>query len=238
MITELRTQVILRPYTPRYTISLLISSIGIGFVLSKASDFKDVKPWTQWPGGPTENNDHLHKAPSRYAYACENEDLDQDAWGYEVEPGMVSCSWTKLLLDATSAASEYDDPYLSKATSNGLMRLPPGKAAQDVVADYMKGLYKLFVGAITQVYGEHSAIMFPMEFWVTVPATWGDRAKVLTRNAAKNAGFGSRPEDKLCIIPEPEAAAHLALKSSIYHVDDLVKVCTRICQSTASEYLI
>lgn len=193
-------------------------------MLSNASDFQDVKPWTTWPGGPSDNNDHLKKAPSIYAYAFENEELDTNAWGYEVEPGMISCSWTKLLLDNAAAPSEYDDPYLEKAASNGLMRLPNGKTASDVATDYMKGLYTTFYTAIESVFGDNRTDIPPMEFWVTVPATWSERAKVATRTAARDAGFGSRPGDILNLIAEPEAAAHLALKSSIHHVDDLVRV--------------
>jgi hypothetical protein len=193
-------------------------------VLSNASDFQDVKPWTTWPGGPSDNNEHLKKAPSIYAYAFENEELETNAWGYEVEPGMISCSWTKLLLDNAAAPSEYDDPYLEKAASNGLMRLPYGKTAKDVATDYMKGLYTTFYTAIESVFGDNRADIPPMEFWVTIPATWSERAKAATRSAAKDAGFGSRPGDRLNLIAEPEAAAHLALKSSIHHVDDLVRV--------------
>jgi len=194
---------------------------GISFVLSNASDFKDIKPWTAWPGGPSENNDHLQKAPSRYAYAFENDDLTSDVWGYEVEAGMTSCLWTKLLLDQSAVSTEYDDPNLMKAAANGLMRLPRGKTAKDVVTDYMKGLHAMFVKAVSAVWGDD--LSFPIEFWLTVPATWSDQAKWATRAAAMDAGFGARLGDEINLIPEPEAAAHLALKSSIHHVDDLVK---------------
>lgn len=109
-----------------------------------------------------------------------------------------------------------------KAAANGLMRLPQGKTAKDVVTDYMKGLYAMFVKAVSAVWGDD--LSFPIEFWLTVPATWSDQAKWATRAAAMDAGFGARLGDEINLIAEPEAAAHLALKSSIHHVDDLVKV--------------
>ncbi|KAF8857613.1 hsp70-like protein [Acephala macrosclerotiorum] len=198
---------------------------GLGFVLSNAADFKDVKPWTKWPGGPSENSEHLKKAPSRIAYASENDDLDHDIWGYEVEPGMISCSWTKLLLDQKAVSTEYDDPDLNKAAASGLMRIPPGKTPQKVVTDYMKGLHKMFINALRDlgIIDQELTIPMPMEFWVTVPATWSDEAKWITRTAAIEAGFGNRPGDEINLIPEPEAAAHLALKDSVHHVHNLVK---------------
>ncbi|KAF3480439.1 heat shock 70 kDa protein 12A [Arthroderma uncinatum] len=51
-----------------------------------------------------------------------------------------------------------------------------------------------------------------MEFWFTMPAIWSDKAQHATREAAKRAGFGSRPGDEIYMISEPEAAAIAALK--------------------------
>jgi hypothetical protein len=83
----------------------------------------------------------------------------------------------------------------------------------------------MFMDAIVEKLGGSDILKItPMEFWLTVPAIWSDEAKAATRAAAKAAGFGSRPGDEINLIPEPEAAAHLALKSSIHHTSDLVKV--------------
>lgn len=200
---------------------------GFSFAFTNAAGFEDIKPWTDWSCGNNENNERFSKTPSRIAYASENPDLNHSmVWGYEVEPGMVSCSWTKMLLDQSAPLTEYDDPNLMKATANGLMRLPRGKTAQQVVTDYMRGLFKAFTRA-AEIHGMITVDgpVMPMEFWVTVPATWSDEAKIATRTAALAAGFGAGTEDEVNLITEPEAAAHLALKDSIHHVDDkLVKV--------------
>jgi hypothetical protein len=138
---------------------------------------------------------------------------------------MKSYSWTKLLLDQNALRSENDDPGLQRAVAGGVMRLPRGKTAKDVVGDYLRGIYKMFMDAIVEKLGGSDILKItPMEFWLTVPAIWSDEAKAATRAAAKAAGFGSRPGDEINLIPEPEAAAHLALKSSIHHTSDLVKV--------------
>jgi hypothetical protein len=54
----------------------------------------------------------------------------------------------------------------------------------------------------------------PMDCWLTLLATWSDRAKAATKDAAERAGFGSRKAlgDRLFTIMEPEAAALTALK--------------------------
>ncbi|KAF1995081.1 hsp70-like protein [Amniculicola lignicola CBS 123094] len=199
---------------------------GLCFALSNAADFNDIRPWCKWPGGPTENNEYLQKAPSRVAYASENSDLDQDAWGYEIEPGMTTYSWTKLLLDGSAVATEYDDPNLKKAAANGLMKLPPGKQAVDVVTDYMKGMYQMFNQAVKDIgllSDDEATLSMPVEFWLTVPATWSEEARWATRSAALRAGFATRPGDEINLIPEPEAATHLALKDGLHHVNDLIK---------------
>jgi hypothetical protein len=139
---------------------------------------------------------------------------------------MISYSWTKLLLDKSALASEYDDPDLNKAAANGLMRLPRGKTAVNVVTDYMKGMHRMFNQAIKEVgllAEDGLTLPMPMEFWLTVPATWTEEAKYATRSAALKAGFANRPGDNIYLIPEPEAATHLALKDSIHNVSDLVK---------------
>ncbi len=192
--------------------------------MSNAADLLDVRPWTLWPGSETDNNEHLQKAPSRIAYASENSDLDADAWGYEVEPGMKCYSWTKLLLDSSALPSEYDDPDLRNSAAPGLMALPPNKKAVDVVTDFMKGMNRMFKQAITEHMDKDGDLPMPVELWLTVPATWSEEAKWATRSAAIAAGFADRPGDEINLISEPEAAAYLALKSKLNDESDLVRV--------------
>lgn len=192
---------------------------------STASDFKDINLYTAWPGGPRENYDHLEKAPSVLAYARENEDLADDAWGYQVTPGMASYSWTKLLLDKNALQSESDDPALQNVIHSGMLRVPDGREAVDVVADYLKCIYTMFWKVLIEKLGGRDILdVTPIEFWLSVPAIWSDEAKFATRDAARRAGFGVRRGDQINLISEPEAAAHLALKSSLSKTDDLVKV--------------
>lgn len=198
--------------------------LGLSFALSNAADIKDIAPWTKFPGNASHNSEHCHKAPSWIAYADENEDLDEDAWGYQIEPGMKTYAWTKLLLDSAAAPTEYDDPGLRTVTGNGIMWLPPGKTAKEVATDYLRGMHRMFNDAIKEKMGDEICRNLPMEFWLTVPATWTEQAKQETRQAALDAGFVPKPSGPIHVIPEPEAAAHLALKETVGRVEDLIQV--------------
>lgn len=137
---------------------------------------------------------------------------------------MKTYAWTKLLLDEQALPTEYDDPDLAQATGNGLMSLPAGWSAKSIVTEYLRGMYKMYEKAVIEKVGAEKVEDLPVDYWLTVPATWTERAKLVTRAAAVEAGFASKPQDRLFLIPEPEAAAHLALKSSIHHVEEFVRV--------------
>ncbi|KAL3461817.1 hypothetical protein BJX64DRAFT_260157 [Aspergillus heterothallicus] len=190
---------------------------GASYVSSKASDIKDIVVISSWPG-PARDIDTAFKTPSRIAYAAENPRVNKDRWGYQVEPGMVANSWTKLLLDQSSPLTEYDDSALESASETGIMRLPEGKTAVDVVSDYLKQVYDHIMKTIAKSITEDQLKMTPLEFWFTVPAIWSDSAQNATRTAAKRAGFAGsffRLSDKVFMISEPEAAAISAMRQSM-----------------------
>lgn len=60
---------------------------GISFAYSNATDFKDIFPWTKYPGSSSHGAEHCVKAPTQVAFADENPDLEETAWGYQVEAG-------------------------------------------------------------------------------------------------------------------------------------------------------
>ncbi len=194
-------------------------------MLPTASDAKDVQIITDWPGNSGRNNDFLEKVPSSIAYLEENGDkgLRGDVWGYEVKPTHVNCSWTKLLLDRHARPSEYDDRNLRSVVENGLFRLPAGKTAADVVTDYLSKLYEHCMKILSRHYAEFLTVT-PIEFWLTVPALWSPSAENATRESASRAGFGSRVNDTIKIISEPEAGVIAAINSQIGGIKGAFKV--------------
>lgn len=208
-----------------YGIQVLIMAIlGLSFALSNAADFKDVFPWTKYPGAASHHAEHCVKAPTRIAFADENPELEENAWGYQVEPGMRMYALTKLLLDASSLHSEHDDPDLYLGGGKEMMRLPKGKSAKDVATEYLRGMRNMFDELRDERFSSQGLDDLPIDFWLTVPASWSEQAKLLTKNAAIDAGFATRPIDRIMLIAEPEAAAHYALKSNIHRLESFVRV--------------
>lgn len=139
---------------------------------------------------------------------------------------MKACAWTKLLLDKSSLASVHDDPDLYLSQNMDILHLPEGRSAKDVATEYLKGMKRMFDTAVKEHLGAQNIDHLPIDFWLTVPASWSEKAKMLTKSAATDAGFGTRPIDRIMLISEPEAAAQLALKSSLHRLEEFVKVCT------------
>ncbi|KJX95901.1 Hsp70 family protein [Zymoseptoria brevis] len=185
---------------------------GVSFVTTDKSSIDDIHVVSSWPSQDAQS---LWKVPTRIAYANENERrrLRADAWGCSVRPDMVSCSWTKLLLDNQATSSEHDDPYLRYAIEEGLLHIPKGKTPQEVCADFLGKLYHHVLEKIAAQIGEEFLNSTPIDCWVTVPAVWSDRASDMTVDAAKAAGFGCRPGDNVYMITEPEAAAIATFKT-------------------------
>ncbi|KAL4734478.1 actin-like ATPase domain-containing protein [Aspergillus similis] len=187
---------------------------GASYVSSEGTDLSDIKLISTWPG-PSNDTETVFKTPSRIAYASENSRISKNRWGYQVEAGMIAYSWSKLLLDQGTPITKYDDSALETASKAGILKLPEGKTAVDVVVDYLPEVYKHTINTLSKQITEAALRITPLEFWFTVPAILSDQAKSATRTAAQRAGFGGnlqRPYDKVFLISEPEAAAITALK--------------------------
>lgn len=157
--------------------------------------------------------------PSVIAYASENQSWGpggrkstQDVIGFEVQPGMVCYTWWKLDLAKDARQTEYDDPLLLSAVGKGIGRLPKGKTAEDVAADFLRLFRQIVMKDIASKIGEKLLNSTPIEFRATVPAIWPDKAQHHTESAYRRAGFYDRKIDKVKFVSEPEAAAVSTLK--------------------------
>jgi hypothetical protein len=81
-----------------------------------------------------------------------------------------------------------------------------------VSEDFLREIYLHTIEHLKIKIGREIFDITPMDCWLTLPATWSDRAKAATTSAAEQAGFGSRAFDRLYTITEPEAAALVTLK--------------------------
>jgi hypothetical protein len=177
---------------------------------------------SKWPN----HRDNTWKAPTTIAYASENQKLTRNHWGFETTRGLKQYVWTKLLLDKNADLTEFDDPLLKEMYGCGFLTLPDGKSAKDVAEDYLRELYKYTIQVLERELSAETLRTMPMECWITTPAIWTHGAQSATLEAAKAAGFGSRPNDIVNTISEPEAAALTVLKPHLGpNSIDPVQVC-------------
>jgi hypothetical protein len=142
--------------------------------------------------------------PSVMAYAEENPAFErEDRCGCSVKPGDVSCGWWKLLLDETTDVDSFD-PTLRSVISDDILRLPEGKSAEEVATDYLTFVCNHIMQQLSEVLKTGLKVT-PLVFSLTVPSTWTLAAREKTRQAAKNAGFTTRPGDELHMLDEPQA---------------------------------
>lgn len=91
---------------------------------------------------------------------------------------------------------------------------PYHASAEDIVTDYLRSLHNHTVNVLKSKVGTAFDGM-NLEFVITVPAMWPDKANVKTLCCAEEAGLGK--SSKIQIISEPEAAAIHALRASNPH---------------------
>lgn len=143
--------------------------------------------------------------------------------GFEVTPGIKSYSWFKLRLDPAARIDD-SESGISVSEGPGLLRLPHGKTAREVCADFLREIYHEFHAQLVRSLGQGVVDVSRKEFWFTVPAIWSDQAKAHTRAAALDAGFGSGEEDEIFLISEPEAAAVASLSRLGDNARDQIRV--------------
>ncbi|KAG0136910.1 hypothetical protein HOY82DRAFT_549029 [Tuber indicum] len=131
-------------------------------------------------------------------------------WGFEVPPtDPQKLSWIKILLDPSQPRPNFVNP---KKTT-----LPRGKKIVDIVTDYLGALKSYTVQTLERRLGKEIVQRSKVEYVLTVPAVWSDKARQMTMEAAIRAGLGVGSEDGgaglLKLITEPEGAAEYALRS-------------------------
>lgn len=139
-------------------------------------------------------------------------------WGFEVPPLSPNrLSWIKVLLDPSQPRPQFVNP---KRTV-----LPYRKKPVDIVTDYLTALRNYTMVTLERrlgrefLYGDSkwNVLKKPVDFVLTVPAVWSDKARQMTLEAAVRAGLGvaevGNAGGLLRLITEPECAAEYALRS-------------------------
>ncbi|GAA6044092.1 hypothetical protein JCM8097_000207 [Rhodosporidiobolus ruineniae] len=173
-----------------------------------------------WPG----SYETYRKVPTciLYSQPNPNEEAKVVAWGIEaknatVTRGLIKCEWFKLLLSPEFLRSGVPDPWLPP--------LPAGKNVVDVIADFLRCVWRYARRIITEEIGS-VVDLNAADVLLTVPAAWDAAACALMRESALRAGLVQssrggdvRWRDRLQIITEPEAGAiHASSLATLHHL--------------------
>jgi molecular chaperone DnaK (HSP70) len=152
---------------------------------------------------PNPDHSYIEKTATKLAYA--NEAVV--AWGGTVKETKHSTivEYFKLGLHEMPARSTQADSFsLHGFAADPNWKHPdlPNSTAEDYTADFLKHFYEEMQKRLP--FGPKFREKNQIDYVLTVPAIWTDKAKDITRTAAIRAGI---PEDNLHLITEPEAAA-------------------------------
>ncbi|PLN80264.1 hypothetical protein BDW42DRAFT_186149 [Aspergillus taichungensis] len=198
---------------PRLIVGVDYGTTSTGVTCALTNDLQIGPVWTvfKWPGGEECGFRHL-KVPSRISYQ-QNRQMPSD-WGFRCQPNSETYSWTKLLLgiqsssDQASETNTFNDPILEEVMRMGILKLPDGKSAVKVIADFLRCVTEYVLTHLPEPMAQVCQSGAGIDYWITVPATWSAERRTLMRHAAQMAGFGSRAEDRVFFLSEPEAAMH------------------------------
>jgi hypothetical protein len=76
-----------------------VTCVGVSFALSTVTNPNEINVWSTFPRAGQHKAETYPKAPSWVSLPEENED-GEFLWGYEVETGMTTRQWMKLMLDS------------------------------------------------------------------------------------------------------------------------------------------
>jgi hypothetical protein len=157
----------------------------VAYAPSVLSDPAQIQVITDWPGGASVNS-HQVKCKTIIAYPKqnpENKKVKDVIIGYQVLPGMTSCSLFKIRFDEAAPPSPFDDPLLEAA--EGLTSLPPDMSAPKVAQDFFKCVYDHVRETLNSVYTTEMMQTTRILWILTVPAFWSNQAKSITLEAAR-----------------------------------------------------
>ncbi|KAJ5999493.1 hypothetical protein N7451_007303 [Penicillium sp. IBT 35674x] len=168
---------------------------GIAWALEGGSG-DDVEVIQEWPG---KGNSTSQKAPTLISY--HNNGFQ---WGYQVDDLNNAIRGVKLLLDSSQLIR-----YVPAAESERLIQAL-GKNPVDVAGDYMKTILSHAKLILDRRGIKDLLETLDIQYVLTIPGVWSDKAKDLTMQAACLAGI---PRNSLTLLSEPEAAAVYTIRT-------------------------
>jgi molecular chaperone DnaK (HSP70) len=132
----------------------------------------------------------------------------------------------KLGLDSTQEKGNRETKLEKRYPSITTLPYGEGEHCERLVVDYLSALRKQAANELHRTIPSIILRSSRLDYIVTVPAMWSDKAKATARSCAERAGMGDG--HSLQIISEPEAAAIYAFDAmdpDDVHVDDTFVIC-------------
>ena len=149
----------------------------------------------------------------------EPKSLKDVRWGSQLKPGESRIRCIKLFLDRDQSLPSF---VSSQETIDELRK--HGRKVSDAVADFLAKLHEHTMSTLRRRYGPAFLQSTTIDWVLTVPAVWSDKAKNATLQAANRADISS----PIRLISEPEAAAVYTLKAvqpNHLQVGDNIVIC-------------
>ncbi|KAL7754003.1 hypothetical protein RI367_000936 [Sorochytrium milnesiophthora] len=184
----------------RFVVAIDFGTSHSGFAYSHKADEKNIEALYNWDSAPQPYS----KTLSALLYDPQNKPI---AWGFTAQQKYMRLppnqrqthkyiTRFKLFLD-----EKYPEP------------MPEGLNDIAMIGDYLRFMKEKIREVLTVKFGQTFSLAH-VQWCLTVPAMWTDRAKFHTRKAAAYAGIVDEPNSpKLQIILEPEAAAVFVAKN-------------------------
>ncbi|KAE8153551.1 actin-like ATPase domain-containing protein [Aspergillus avenaceus] len=181
---------------------------GVAWSLNGVSN--EIEVISAWPCG---GNKTTPKVPTTISF-----EEDNIRWGYETGQTDGIIRGVKLLLDESKKV-----PYTPSIISNIILE-KAGKTPVQVAGLFLKCLVAHTKAVLHRRFGEAFRGM-ELQYILTVPAIWSDKAKNTTLTAGLSAGIAP---SQVNLISEPEAAAMHCLKAILPNTiqsQDVVIIC-------------
>ncbi|OJJ54986.1 hypothetical protein ASPSYDRAFT_1160155 [Aspergillus sydowii CBS 593.65] len=182
-----------------------------GIAYCVGGSVEDIQVLSKWPGG---GNRTSLKVPSDISY----EGGRLSKWGYQVRQFTEAYRGIKLLLDVSQRVK-----YTPSTESKALLK-ENGIPVRHAVRDYLKQLIE-YTKQVLQRQIAIDAAQMNLQFVLTVPAVWSEKAKQMTLEAAVAAGADFKI---ISLVSEPEAAALYtprAIQPNTLATNDVFIVC-------------
>ncbi|GIQ82268.1 heat shock protein 70 family protein [Kipferlia bialata] len=206
----------------KLTVGIDFGTSHSGYAVSHVAKPEEVEAFYDWPGQPAP---YAKTLTALFYEQQPDGTYKATSWGFQawLRQREISCSTTslyvsrfKLLLDECVAGGEVG--LMSKERPLDIIRIPPGLTLESVIGDYLRYLKQSVETVIRKQY-DGILTLDNVQWCLSVPAMWTDRAKARMRQAAYIAGMiPDIDSHRLTFTLEPEAAAvYCSHNRSQYH---------------------